>query len=196
MEIESPSFTEEDLRCFIAEVRDFEDGRPLDGLTVVERLEASLNRLEELVTFMAVLPPPEQLDSSVKEWTSREVLAHIVLFAQVIGWGMWAIASGDQDEIPLMSFLILRDVSGAKFARMAPDELLAIARTELTSSIEFLCMADASQMARIGKVGPFELTAAEIGEMLLCAHLEIHVAQLQGSLGACWNAAAPDAATP
>ena len=82
-------------------------------------------------------------------------------------------------------------VSGAQFARVPADELLAIARTELTSSIEFLCMADAGEMGRVGKVGPFELTAEEIGELLLCAHLELHVDQLERSLGACWKTAAP-----
>ena len=191
MEIESSSFTERDLRDFFAAVRTYEDARPVDGLTVVERLEASLGRLEELVTFMAVLPPPEQTVQDGKDWTPREVLAHIVLFSQVLGWGMWAIGSGEEDEISLMSFLILRDVSGAQFARVPADELLAIARTELTSSIEFLCMADADQMGRLGKVGPFELTAEEIGELLLCAHLELHVDQLERSLGACWKTAAP-----
>ena len=109
MEIESPSFTEQDLRDFFGEVRNYEDARPLDGLTVVERLEASLGRLEELVTFMGVLPPPEQTEQTARDWTPREVLAHIVLFSQVLGWGMWAIGSGEQDEISLMSFLILRD---------------------------------------------------------------------------------------
>ena len=190
MEIDSTSFTEQDLRDFFAEVRNYEDARPSDGLTVVERLEASLGRLGELVTFMGVLPPPEQTDQTARDWTPREVLAHIVLFSQVLGWGMWAIGSGEEDEISLMSFLILRDVSGAQFARVPADELLAIARTELTSSIEFLCMADAGQMGRVGKAGPFELTAAEIGELLLCAHLELHVEQLERSLGACWKTAA------
>src|SRR5207244_10244898 len=103
-------------------------------------------RLGELVTFMGVLPPPEQTDQTARDWTPREVLAHIVLFSQVLGWGMWAIGSGEQDEIPLMSFLILRDVSGAQFARMPADELLAIARPELTSPIAFLSIADPGQM--------------------------------------------------
>jgi hypothetical protein len=143
---------------------------------------------------MGVLPCPEPGTEtgtgSLRDWTPRQVLAHIVLFGQVLGWGMWAVASGEQDELPLLSFLILRDVSGAQFARMPAEELLAIARTELTSAIEFLCMADAGQMARVGKVGPFELTAAEMGELLLCAHLELHVEQLERALSACWKTAA------
>ena len=75
--------------------------------------------------------------------------------------------------------------------RLQPSRVWTIARTELTSSIEFLCMADADQMGRLGKVGPFELTAEEIGELLLCGHLELHVDQLERSLGACWKTAAP-----
>jgi hypothetical protein len=182
---ESASFTEQDLNGFFREVRAYEDSRPFDGTTVVERLGRSLDRLEELVLFMDLLPaggdaPPGW--GVAREWGPREVLAHIVLMSQVLGWGMWAVGSGEQDEISLMSFLSLRDVSGQHFSRLQPAELLDMARTELTSSIEYLCLADADEMGRVGRVGSLELTAAEIGELLLCAHLEMHVDQLERSL--------------
>lgn len=198
MEMESPSFTEQDLRAFIDEVVAYEEHRQLDGLTVVERLGAGIDRLGALVALMGpgragqpaspatAGPGPDR--GSAKAWNAREILAHIVLVSQVLGWGMWAVGTGEQDEISLMSFLNLRDISGSTFAGMAARELLAIARHEITTAIEYLCLASPEEMGRVGRVGPFELTAEHIGQFLLCAHMELHIDQLERALT---GAAAP-----
>jgi hypothetical protein len=107
-----------------------------------------------------------------------------VLVSQVLGWATWAVASGEEDEITIMSFLSLRDVAGQGFAKVSAQELLEIAQDEHLSLMEYLCMADAEALARRAKVGPFELSAEEIGRLLLCAHIELHIEQLESALGA------------
>jgi hypothetical protein len=179
LDSESSFSAEQDLKSFLDELRQYENRRIQDGSTVVERLERSLARLQELTLFVELTPP---VYGQSDGWSPREILARTVLMTQVLGWGMWATGSGEQDEVSLSSFLSVHDVSGRQFAEMAPEELLDMARTELTNSMEYLCMADREEMARVGRVGPFELTAAEIGELLLCAHLEMRVEQLERSL--------------
>jgi DinB family protein/adenylate cyclase associated (CAP) protein len=181
MEIESPGFTEDDLRTFFDEVVAYERTRPNDGRTLVERLEAASNRLEQVVGSIG--PGGGRQAAPDGGWTARETLAHIVLVSQVLGWATWAVASGEQNEITIMSFLSLRDVAGEHFAKVSAQELLEIAQGEHLSTIEYLCMADAESLARRAKVGPFELSAEEIGRLMLCAHLELHIEQLESALG-------------
>lgn len=181
MEIESPGFTEQDLRAFFDEVVAYEQARPSDGLTLVERLEAASRRLEQVVRTIG--PGGGRRPAPHGGWTARETLAHIVLVSQVLGWATWAIASGEQDEITIMSFLSLRDVAGEHFAKVSMQELLEIAQSEHLATIEYLCMADAEALSRRAKVGPFDLSAEEIGRLMLCAHIELHVDQLVAALG-------------
>jgi hypothetical protein len=181
MEIESPGFTEDDLSTFFDEVVAYERIRPNDGRTLVERLDAASTRLERVVGSSG--PGGGRHAAPGGGWTARETLAHIVLVSQVLGWATWAVASGEQDEITIMSFLSLRDVAGEHFAKVSAQELLEIAQGEHLSTIEYLCMADADALARRAKVGPFELSAEEIGRLLLCAHLELHIEQLESALG-------------
>lgn len=179
MDTYDSSNAEQDLTSFLEELRRYENRRIQDGSTVIERLERSLARLEELTLFVEMTPPTNGLRD---EWNPREILARIVLMAQVLGWGMWATGSGDEEPVSLSSFLSIRDISGHQFAEVEPEELLDMARTELTNSMEYLCMADREDMARVGRVGELQLTAAEMGELLLCAHLEMGVEQLERSL--------------
>ena len=181
MEIESPGFTEQDLRAFFDEVVAYEKTRPRAGLTLVERLEVASRRLEDAVRAMG--PGGGRQPAPDGGWTARETLAHIVLVSQVLGWATWAVASGEQDEITIMSFLSLRDVAGEHFAKVSAKELLEIAQSEHVATIEYLCMADAEALARRAKVGPFDLSAEEIGRLMLCAHIELHIDQLMAALG-------------
>jgi len=181
MEIESPNFTEDDLRAFVDEVVAYERSRPKDGLTLVERLEAASRRLGEVVAYIA--PGADRNPAPGGGWNARETLAHIVLVSQVLGWATWAVASGEQKEITIMSFLSLRDIAGDHFSKVSPRELVEIAQAEHLSTIEYLCMADAEALARRARVGPFDFSAEEIGRLLLCAHIELHIEQLESALG-------------
>src|SRR5207249_1626473 len=94
LQIESPGFTEDDLRVFFNEVIAYERTRPRDGLTLVERLEAASRRLAQVVGSIG--PGGGRQPPVGGGWTARETLAHIVLVSQVLGWGTWAIASGER----------------------------------------------------------------------------------------------------
>ena len=196
MKSESTSPSSQDLVTFLTELLEY-GRKPSFGTTsVVERLERSSRRLEELVAFMDALSPGPGYTGAPggrlagfpgqHEGGPTDVLAQVMLLSQALAWGMWAVASGEQDEISLTSFLNLRDASARQFAQVPPGELLDMARAEITSAIEFLCLADAEQMGRVGRIGSFEFTAAQMGE-LLCAHLEIQAEQLQRSLEAGWS---------
>lgn len=179
MDSESSPLAAPDLDSFLYELRSHEQRRRPDGATVVERLERCLGRLQEVILFVEPTAPV----SGAGETNPREVLVQMVLMAQLLGWGMWAAGSGEQEEEgSFRSFLSLREVLSRRFAEVGPDELVDIVRTELTSSMEYLCLADSEQLARAARLGPSELTAPEIGELLLCAHIEMSIEQLEQSV--------------
>src|SRR5205809_377796 len=85
------------------------------GRALVERLEIASRRLAQVAGSIG--PGSGRQPAPDGGWTARETLAHIVLVSQVLGWATWAVASGEQDEITIMSFLALRDVAGEHFAK-------------------------------------------------------------------------------
>ncbi len=180
MKIESPGFTEADLQGFYEEVIAHEQRRPADDLTLADRLEAASDRLEELVGEM--VEGGDGSEPGGEEWNAREVLAHIGLISQLYGWITWAIATGEQAEIDLTSIVTLRDVAGAQRAQLPARELLAMAQTEHRDTIEFLRSVDPQALKRRAKVGPFDMSAEEAARLPLCAHLELHVRQLEEAL--------------
>lgn len=177
MNVESMSFTEQDLYAFIREVIDYEVSRPLDGLPVTDRLEVASDRLAEVVGRMG-----DGARGVVEGWSPKEILAHITLVSQVFGWATRAVGNGEQTEIDVTSFLLLRDLAGMGFAELPVAELLAIARAEHRSTIDYLRSADPEALERRARVYPFPLSVEQIAQFHVCAHLELHIEQLQEAL--------------
>lgn len=179
MHASGSSSQEQGLTAFLEELRQYEHRRTPDGATALERLDRCLVRLQELVLF---LEPTDPLLLWPGSQGPGDILARMMVMTQVLGWGMWATGSGEPVEVPLSTFLSLRETWAAKCAELAPEEILDMVRAEVTNSMEYLCMADSEQMARAAQLGEARLNPAEIGEQLLCAHLELSVDELAHAL--------------
>jgi hypothetical protein len=170
--IESPAFTEREIQTFQDEFVDHE------RLLLADRLEADSRRLEELVGRGLV----ERRDGET-EWTGQEVLAHIAVLSKFYGVLTYQVGSGKITELDFLPQVKERDVAGNQLSSLPPDQLLAFAQRDHQRTIAYLRSADAEAMRRRAVLYEgFSMSAAEIAAMPLCAHLEIHLDQLERTL--------------
>ena len=171
--IESPTFTEREMRGFLAEVVDHERRR------LADRLEADSARLAELVRDV---PSPSRAPST-HDWTAHDILAHIVVLSKFYGVLTSRVGSGKVTEMDLLPQVQERDVAGEQLSSLPSDQLLAIAQRDHQRTIAYLRSADAAAMQRRAVLYEgFSMSAAEIAQLPLCAHLEIHIDQLERTL--------------
>lgn len=172
MRIESPTFTEREMRAFLDEVIDYERAR------LADRLEAASARLAELVSRGTSAKRDGQV-----EWTGHEVLAHIAVLSKFYGVLTYQVGSGKLNEVDLLSQVQYRDVAGDQLSSMSDDVLLAMAQRDHQRTVAYLRSADAAAMQRKATVEEgFVMSASEIAALPLCAHLEIHLDQLERTL--------------
>jgi hypothetical protein len=171
--IESPAFTEREMWSFLDEIVDFERRR------LADRLDADSARLADLVRQM----PTGSVGGSGPEWTSHDILAHIVVLSKFYGVLTARIGSGKPSELELLPNVKDRDVAGEQLSSLPPDQLLGFAQRDHQRTIAYLRSADAEAMRRRAVLYEgFSMSAAEIAAMPLCAHLEIHLDQLERTL--------------
>ena len=171
MKIESPSFTTADLKGFLRETVDHERTQLADRL---ERISA------RLADAVALTPPGA--GPRPDRWDANDVLAHMVMVSKFYGVLVKRVGSGDVTEIDLMSFLQARDPAVQPLTSLPASELVERARREQRRTIEYLRGADAATMLR--RVKLFEgtsMSALELAQLPLCAHLEIHIEQYLAS---------------
>jgi hypothetical protein len=89
--IESPAFTEREMRGFLDEFVNYE------RLRLADRLEAASQRLAELVQRGLV----EGHDGQA-EWSGQEVLAHIVVLSKFYGVLTSRVGSGKLSQLDLL----------------------------------------------------------------------------------------------
>jgi hypothetical protein len=88
-------------------------------------------------------------------------------------------------ELNLLENIQQRDVAADDLLQRPPEVLLRAIRSDHRRSVEFLRSADAATMRRTVDIGGGQtLTVDYIMRLLLCAHLEMHVAQLEQALDA------------
>jgi hypothetical protein len=171
--IESPAFTEREMWSFLNEIVDFERRR------LADRLEADSARLADLVQEM----PTGSVGGSGPEWTGHDILAHIVVLSKFYGVLTSRIGSGKLAALELLPNVKDRDVAGEQLSSLPPDQLLAFAQRDHQRTIAYLRSADAEAMRRRAVLhSGFSMSAEEIAAMPLCAHLEIHLDQLERTL--------------
>jgi hypothetical protein len=171
--VESPAFTEREMWSFLDEIVDFERRR------LADRLEADSARLAELVRGI----PAGSVGGSGPEWTGHDILAHIVVLSKFYGVLTSRIGSGKLSELELLPNVKDRDVAGEQLSSLPPDQLLAFAQRDHQRTIAYLRSADAEAMRRRAVLhSGFSMSAQEIASMPLCAHLEIHLDQLERTL--------------
>jgi len=171
MKIESPQYTLSDLYAFLDEIQDH------DRLLLAERLEKASARL-------ARLGPRIEAGRGDGEWSNHEVLAHIVVLSKFYGVLVHRISSGKMTELNLLENVNMRDVAVDQMARLDPAELMRMALADQTRTLELLRAAEPASLRRAAKLEDGRMmTAEEVARLPLISHLEMHVDQLEKSLG-------------
>jgi hypothetical protein len=175
--IESPNFTEREILGSLDEFREQERRR------LADRLEADSTRLAELVQSLSLTSPSAAGSGSDDEWSAQEVLAHIAVLSKFYGVLTYQVGSGKISELDLLPQVRDRDVAGEQMSLLPPEQLLAFAQRDHQRTIGYLRSADAAAMQRrvIFSDG-LSMSAGEIAQLPLCAHLEMHLDQLERTL--------------
>ena len=172
--IESPAFTEREMRAFLDEAVDYERRR------LADRLEADSARLGKLAPTVTLA---QRGSEDTHDWTGHEILAHIAVLSKFYGTVVYRVGSGKLSRIELLEAVQSRDPAGEQLRSLPPDELLAMVQRDHQRTIAYLRGADAAAMQRRAVLYEgFSMTAAEIAQLPLCAHLEIHLDQLERTL--------------
>jgi hypothetical protein len=170
--IESPAFTEREMRGFLDEVVDHE------RLGLADRLAAASARLATLVPNVSADP-----GVASDQWTGHDILAHIVVLSKFYGVVIHQVGSGKLSRVELLEAVQSRDPAGEQLSSLPTDQLLAMAQREHQRTITYLRSADSAAMQRRAVLYEgFSMSAAEIAQLPLCAHLEIHLDQLERTL--------------
>ncbi len=168
MKIESPGFTRVNVRAFLEETLDHE------RLGLAQRLEAGSARLADLVRRGI-----NQRDAGAR-WSGHEILAHIVVLSKFYGMVTKQVGTGTMTEVDLLGAAQARDVAAEPLLSVPSDTLLAMAQREHQRTISYLRAASAMDLARRATMlGDHTMSAYEIAGLPLCAHLEIHLDQLE-----------------
>ena len=167
MKIESPDFTELNVRSFLDETLDHERTR------LADRLDAAATRLKELVDSGLG-------DGAGERWSGQEILAHIVVLSKFYGVLTSQVGGGKLTRVELLEAAQGRDVAAQPLLSVPAATLLAMAQREHRRTIAYLRTATGRDLARRASVlGEETLSAYEIAALPLCAHLEIHLDQLE-----------------
>jgi hypothetical protein len=171
IKLESPAFTDADLEGFLTEIR----GR--DRLALAERLEAASAQLATLVARMGA----PRADPG--GWSAPEILAHIAGLSKYYGVVAYRVGSGKATEVDLLAAVRERDRITEELVAPSPAELLAAIQADHRRTLDWLRSAELAALARRADLGGGRrLSAEEILRLGLCAHLEIHLDQLEQAL--------------
>lgn len=172
MRLESPAFTETDLRNFLAETLDHE--RRL----LATRLEADSQRLATLVKAGAGAE-----SDAAADWSGHDVLAHIVVLSKFYGTLTYLIGSGKVEQVDWLNQARMRDVAAEQLTSLPPTELLRMAQQDHTRTAAYLRRATATDLDRRARVlEGYSASAHEMATFGLVAHLEIHLDQLERTM--------------
>jgi hypothetical protein len=171
MKIESTSFTQADVETFMDAMVDH------DRTVLADRLEKASARL-------AKLGPRVQPGRGETEWSDHELLAHIAVLSKFYGVLVHKISSGQMSEVDLLENVNLRDVVGEQMAQIEPAELLRMALADQARTLKLLRSVEPSSLRRRARLENAEtMTAEDVARLPLVNHLEMHVDQLERSLG-------------
>ena len=162
------------MRAFLDEAVDHERHH------LADRLEGDSARLGELGITPAL---PQRGTESSGDWTGQEILAHIAVLSKFYGTIVYRVGSGKLSRIELLEAVQSRDPAGEQLSSLPPEQLVTMAQRDHQRTVAYLRAADATAMQRRAVLYQgFSMTAAEIAQLPLCAHLEIHLDQLERTL--------------
>jgi hypothetical protein len=187
--VESPAFTEREMRSFLDEVTDHER-RHLIG-----RVQAASARLGALFEGPhPTLPRERGRDESVSthpalprergretdSWNGHDVLVHIAVLSKFYGMLAYQVGSGKVSNVELLEYVRARDVAGEQLSSQSDNELLTTIQQDHQRTITYLESADSEALHRRATLYEgFSMSALELALLGLCSHLEIHIDQLE-----------------
>ena len=171
MKIESTAFTSAEVQGFLDEMVDH------DRRTLIARLEKAAARLAEF-------GPRVTAGHGDGSWSNHEILAHIAVLSKFYGVLVHKISSGQMTELNLLENVNLRDVAGEQMAELEPGVLLRMISADHERTLKTLRTVEASALRRTARLEDgTTMSAEEVARLPLVNHLELHLAQLEESLG-------------
>ena len=168
MKIESPAFTMDDVRAFMATYRDRERH------VLADRLQRISDRLTEIGPHVAA----QQSDGA--EWNAHEVLAHLAVVSKFYGVLVHRIASGKLPDMNLLEAVNLRDAAGKQMSELDPADLLRMTLADHQRTINTLRTVDPASLQNSARVDDgTTMTAEDVARLPLITHMEMHVEQLE-----------------
>jgi DinB superfamily len=172
MRIESTSFGQAELAGFVGELAE-QDRRAL-----IDRLERASARLGDLGARL-----PDEAPGESADWSPKEVLAHITVLSKFYGIVAYSVGAGQMTELDLLGQVSKRDPLGAQMAELPVPELVAMAQGDHRRTLDWLRQATPADLERRCDMGTgSSMSAGEVARLTLCAHLELHLDQLERSL--------------
>jgi len=169
--MESLGFTSVEVQSFLDDMIDH------DRKDLARRLEAASLRL-------VALAPRIQAGHGEADWSNHEILAHIAVLSKFYGVLVHKISSGQLTELNLLENVNLRDVAGQQMAELEPGELLRLIRADHERTLKTLRTAEPAALRRPAKLEDgTTMTAMDVARLPLLNHLEMHVDQLEKSVG-------------
>lgn len=169
MKIESPAFTMDDIRVFMASYRDRERNLLAD-------------RLQRVSDRVAVLGPQvaDAVNDDDPDWNAREILAHIAVVSKFYGILVHRIASGKIGDMNLLEAVNMRDAAGRQTAELDPEELVSQTLADHQRTLKTLRESDVASLESAARMDDgTSMTAEEVARLPLITHLEMHVEQLE-----------------
>ena len=168
MKIESPAFTLDDVRSFMATYLDRERN------LLADRLQNASDRLA------ALAPRVRAERGGESDWNAHELLAHIAVLSKFYGVLVHRVSSGQQPNMDLLEAVHLRDTVGHQMSQLEPADLMRMTLADHARTIKTLRETEPEALRRSADLGEgITMTAEEIARLPLVSHLELHIEQLE-----------------
>lgn len=172
MRVESPEFTEADVRSFVTDYYERERNILIERLRrIPDEVDSLVNRIEG------------RKKNDREDWGAGEILAHMASSAQYFGW-LTHQAATKQDVGDILQMIRLRDVAIGDLSQQAPDELAKQLRESVERTIEFLEKVPYEDLRRTFDYVGLPMSGEDLIRIPLCSHLEGHIDQIEESLEA------------
>jgi len=168
VKIESPAFTLDDVRSFMATYLDRERN------LLADRLQDASDRLA------ALAPRVKAEHGGESDWNAHELLAHIAILSKFYGVLVHRVSSGQQPNMDLLEAVHLRDTVGHQMSQLEPADLVRMTLADHARTIKTLRETEPEALRRSADLGEgITMTAEEIARLPLVSHLELHIKQLE-----------------
>ena len=172
MKIESPSFTLTDLRRVVG-----------DELAEIERRSVITRLRNASARMLAVAPRIPDSNPRTTASGMRRRCSHTSRWRQKDGRDRLLVAVGRMPELDGQQVIVQRDPLGMEMVAHEVDEIAREAAHAHERTLAFLERATLEEFYRPVQWELGTASAADLFRLMLAAHIEQHVAQLEAALG-------------